>query len=49
MHQEETPTCQLSWHSGEPPSYAVKLKILLKKEEKIVTRGGTRPKPSKQK
>jgi len=29
IHQEETPTFQLGWHPGEPPSYAVKLKILL--------------------
>jgi len=34
--------------SEEPPFYAVNLKILLKKKEKIYTRGETIPKPSKQ-
>jgi hypothetical protein len=47
-YQEEAPTSQPGWHPGEPPSYAAKLKILLKKGGKICTRGGTRPKLSKQ-
>ncbi|KEH21491.1 hypothetical protein MTR_7g406920 [Medicago truncatula] len=48
-HQEAAPTSQLGWHSGEPPSYAAKLKLLLKKKGKKYTRGGTRPIPSKKK
>jgi hypothetical protein len=46
MHQEETPTSQLGWHPGKPPSYAAKLKFLLKKREKCIQRGGTRARPS---
>jgi len=37
---------QLGWHPEEPPSYAVNLKILLKKGKKYIQ--GTIPKPSKQ-
>jgi len=40
MHQEKAPTSQLGWHPGEPLSYTAKLKILLKKGEKICTSGG---------
>jgi hypothetical protein len=45
MHQGKTSTSQLSWQSDEPLSSIDKLKILLKKGEKV-TRGGTRPKPT---
>lgn len=43
MHQEETLTSQLGWQLGEPPSYAAKLKILLKKGEKYVQERGPSP------
>jgi len=36
------------WHPGEPPFYAAHTQNIIKKREKIFTRGGTRPRPSKQ-
>jgi len=44
----ETSTSQLGWHPEKPPSFAINLKILLKKRKKYIQKGRTRPKPSKQ-
>jgi len=49
MHQEETPTSQLGWHPGDPPSYMPPISNFIKKRGKIYTkREGLGSNPRKQ-
>jgi len=48
-HQGEVTTSQLGWHPAEPTSYVANLKEKFIKKRGKNTRGGTRPKSSKNK
>jgi len=48
-HQGEATTSQLGWHPVEPPSYTANLREKFIKKRGKSTRGGTRPKPPKNK